>query len=194
MTKPEGKNQSTESNGISIADDASIAEVSLEALEEITIEIERACAATGRIKTQQTDGSTLDPHEAMDQGLVYTPPSDPPILPSDDPQGAKVGAGFAISMEESNPDVEQLPERVANNDLDLEEDIVTALRINSETGHLHNIKLQVHEGVVRLWGSVFSEEDIAIVEHLIRDLDGVVEVVNHLQLASVPSAEGKDIS
>ncbi|MEZ4617571.1 MAG: BON domain-containing protein [Caldilineaceae bacterium] len=159
-----------------------IVEVSLEELDELTEEHNRQADASGLIDTQHTDGSTSNPAEAEEQGLVYTPPHDPPVLPSNDLQGAEVGAGFATSMEASNPDVERLPPRVDNNDLDLEEDIATALRVNSETTHLQQIAFQVREGVAYLAGSVTSEDDIAIVEYMIRDLDGVVDVVNRLEV------------
>jgi len=162
---------------------ADIVEVSLEELEARTEELKREQDARALIDTQHTDGSTTNPVEAQKQGLVYTPPHDPPVVPSDDLQNAEVGAGFATSMEASNPDVERLPDRVDNNDLDLEEDIQTALRLNSETTHLDKVTVQVHNGVATLQGTTVSREDIAIVDQMIRDLDGVVDVVNHLQVA-----------
>jgi hypothetical protein len=133
-------------------------------------------------KTQNSDGHTYNPHLAMQQGLTYTPPTDPPVLGSDAPQGAKVAAGFAPSMEESNPDVEILPTRVDNNDLDLLENIYLALDNNSETGHLSNVKVQVNQGIVNLLGTVESEDDLARVYEIVQDLTGVVEVQNNLQV------------
>jgi hypothetical protein len=47
--------------------------------------------------TQHTDGSTHNPEEAWEQGLVYIPPEDPPVLPSDEQQGVEIAAGFAPS-------------------------------------------------------------------------------------------------
>ncbi|MEZ4869181.1 MAG: BON domain-containing protein [Caldilineaceae bacterium] len=157
-----------------------IIEVSLEELDEATEAYNREEAANELFDTQHMDGSTTDPHQAQDQGLVYTPPDDPPVVPSDDLQGAEVGVGFASSMEESNPDVEVLPPRVDNNDLDLEEDIATTLRLNSETAHLDNIKVRVRAGIAYLHGAVFSNDDIGIVQQLVEDLDGIVDVVNNL--------------
>jgi hypothetical protein len=152
---------------------------SYEELEEVTDDLrkERDLKA---IDTAHTDGSTTDPHQAQEQGLVYDPPSDPPVLPSDDPQGAEVAAGFASSMEASNPDVLDLPDRVDNQDLDLEENIQTALRNNSETSHLTDISVTVRNGIAHLNGHVVSEDDIAIVHYLVRDLDGVQDVRNNL--------------
>ncbi len=160
-----------------------IEEVSLEELEELANARRRARDADDLYDTAHTDGSTTNPYLAQQQGLVYDPPSDPPVLPSDDPEGIEIAAGFASSMEETNPDVEDLPRRVDNQDLDLEEDIYTVLHNNSETGHLHHVKAVVRNGIVHLYGTVFSNEDIAIVEYMVRDLEGVADVRNELSVA-----------
>jgi len=159
-------------------------EVSYEALTEALDELVDERVIENPIDTQHSDGSTDDPFVAQDQGLVYTPPSDPPVLPSDDPQGAEIAAGFASSMEESNPDVEVLPERVDNQDADLAEDVAVSLQNNSETSHLQDIRILVRNGIVRLRGTVFSEDDLAIVDEQIRDLDGVVDLRNELEVAA----------
>ncbi len=168
-----------------IYSDAPEVEVSYEALEELLDEMAADPVIENPIDTQHTDGSTTDPYVAQDQGLVYTPPSDPPVLPSDDWQGVEIAAGFASSMEESDPDVEDLPDRVDNQDSDLAEDVATSLRYNSETSHLHHIRILVRNGIVRLRGTVFSDDDLAIVEEQIRDLEGVIDVQNELEVAGV---------
>ncbi len=165
--------------------DAPEVEVSYEELEDVLQELEDDAVIENPIDTQHTDGSTDDPFVAQDQGLVYTPPSDPPVLPSDDLQGAEIATGFASSMEDSNPDVEDLPDRVDNQDSDLAEDIAISLRNNSETSHLHHIRILVRNGIVRLRGTVFSNEDLAIVDEQVRDLEGVVDVRNELEVAGV---------
>lgn len=131
-------------------------------------------------KTQDSDGHTLNPFVAEDQGLTYTPPTDPPTLASEDPQGAEIAAGFATSMEQTDPDVRDLPPSVDNNDLDLQDDVYLALRNNSETGHLTTVKVQVDEGVVNLIGTVESEDDIARVQTIVAGLEGVREIRNNL--------------
>jgi hypothetical protein len=42
-------------------------------------------------------GETDIAYVASDEGLTYVPPSDPPVVPSDDPQGVEVAAGFGTS-------------------------------------------------------------------------------------------------
>lgn len=88
-------------------------------------------------------------------------------------------------MEESDPDVEVLPERVDNNDLDLEDNITTALRLNSETADFDDVRVRVRDGVVYLQGTVSSEEYLAVMQGIIEDLDGVVDMVNRLHVVEL---------
>ncbi|MFN2200107.1 MAG: BON domain-containing protein [Caldilineaceae bacterium] len=162
-------------------DDPDFEVYSLEELEELAYARRRDEEADGLVDDIYGDGSTTNPQLAWEEGLVYDPPSDPPVLASDNSQGVEVAAGFASSMEEANPDVEDLPARVDNQDLDLKEDIETVLRDNSETADLDNIHVAVRNGVVRLRGTVPLEEDISIVERIVSDLDGVVSITNRLR-------------
>lgn len=128
------------------------------------------------------DDITTDPLKATEDGYPYTPPTDPPIVPSEDLEGAEVAAGFASSMEGSHPDEEILPLRVETGDLELEQHVYTVLRNNSETQNLTDIKVSVCHGVVFVRGTVQSDNDIAIVDDIVNDLDGVVGVRNYLRL------------
>jgi hypothetical protein len=167
--------------------DEPIVEVSLEEMyDEELNDPDRDLAIEELIDTQHTSGSTYNPDEAEEQGLVYTPPHDPPVIPSDRLEGVEIGIGFAQSMEDANPDEEVLPARVDNNDLDLEDNIVTALRYNSETTHLSsNIRVRVRRGVVRLYGAVLDLQDIDLVEEIVREMDGVVDVINKLEVEGI---------
>lgn len=164
--------------------DPPVEEVSFEELMELREKLESEDVSTGDlISTQDTDGSTTDPALAQEQGLVYIPPSDPPVAPSDDLQGVEIAAGFASSMEETDLDMLDLPERVDDNDSDLEDDIRTALRYNSETMHLDDVRVYVRNGIAYLRGTVVSEDDITIVDEMVRDIDAVVDVNNELEVA-----------
>lgn len=164
--------------------DPPVEEVSFEDLMELQEEWSGEDTTWGDlIDTQHTDGSTTNPQHAQDQGLVYIPPDDPPVVPSDDLQGVEIAAGFAQSMEDADLDVLDLPDRVDDNDADLEEDVRMALRYNSETQHLNDVRAYVRNGIVYLRGTVVSEDDITIVDELVRDLDSVVDVDNQLEVA-----------
>lgn len=164
--------------------DPPVEEVSFEELMERRERQQAQDVSTGDlIHTHDTDGSTTDPALAQEQGLVYIPPDDPPVVPSDDLQGVEIAAGFASSMEEADLDVLDLPDWVDDNDLDLEDDIRTALRYNSETMHLDDVRVYVRNGVAYLRGTVVSEDDITIVDEMVRDIDAVVDVDNELEVA-----------
>lgn len=136
-----------------------------------------------RYQTQRGDGSTFNPDEAHEQGLAYTPPTDPPVVPSpDEPQGVEMAAGFAPSMEDTEPDERRVPERIEDRDLDLEEQIYDLLRYNSETRHLSNIRVYVSEGVVSLFGSVPSDDDAGRAIDVIADRPEVTRVNNYLDV------------
>jgi len=144
-------------------------------------EAEKDLADLDWYDTQHGEGHTYNVSVAMDQGLVYTPPTDPPVLPDpDDPQGVQVAAGFGLSMEDSDPDVEIIPETVDDNDLDLEEDVNAMIRFNSETQHLTQVHVRVTNGVVVLFGTVPGDEDIDILVDMIEGIEGVERVLNYL--------------
>jgi hypothetical protein len=154
----------------------------LEGFEEEDVDIEEELTDEEVFDRQQDEGHTYDPYEADDQGLTYTPPTDPPVmLVDEDPTGVEVATGFALSMEETDPSVEDLPADVDNNDLDIQEDIEQALRYNSETMHLDNIHVEVSDGVVTLTGTVPTMDDLGLVYEIVYDMDGVVEVHSDLE-------------
>lgn len=149
------------------------------------VDLDEELGTEQRYKTQRSDGSTFNPDEAHEQGLVYTPPSDPPVVPSrDDPQGAEMAAGFAPSMEDTEPEARRHPDRIEDRDLDLEEKIYEVLRYNSETRHLRNIRVYVSDGVASLFGDVPAADDASRAVDLVGDLPEVSRVYNYLEVAS----------
>lgn len=146
--------------------------------------IDRDLATEQQYDTQHGSGHTHNPAEAAEQGLTYTPPSDPPVHPSDDPEGAEVAAGFSPNMEESSPDVRDLPDDVDNNDLELENDIVEMLQNNSETVDLADtVSVEVRDGVVILRGTITAENDEGRLYDIIIELPGVEDVQSELEVA-----------
>jgi hypothetical protein len=149
-------------------------------------EFERDLEDEYTIRTQHTDGSTWDPSETMsethNQGLVYTPPDDPPILPGDS-DGLQMGVGFGPSAIETNPDVLDLPEEVDNQNWDLVEDIGEMMRMSSHLHHLDDIHIEVENGVVTVRGTVETMDDLGLVESFISDMPGVVNVISEVELS-----------
>jgi hypothetical protein len=163
--------------------DPPVVEVSFEELLELQDEMEGDDTLGDIIDTAHTDGSTDNVQVAMDQGLVWDPPTDPPVVPSDDLQGVEIAAGFGSSIEDDNWEIANLPERVDDNDADLEEDLRTNLRHNSETSHLEDVRIYVRNGIVYLRGTVDYEDDISIVDEFVRDNEAVRDVDNELETA-----------
>jgi hypothetical protein len=153
-----------------------VEEVSLEELEELDDADPYDTNRGDLFDTAHTDGSTNNPDIAWQQGLVYTPPDDPPVVPSDDLQNVEIAAGFGQSIEESSPVDENFPERVENNDSDLEHRVREALRYNSETTTLDNLHVRVRDGVVMIGGTVEFDDDISLIDSVVRFIDGVVDV------------------
>jgi hypothetical protein len=157
------------------------------------VDIEEDLASEQLFDTQHGEGHTFNPYHAQDQGLTYTPPTDPPVVPSqEDPQGVEIAAGFAPSMEESEPNVRDLPPTVADSDLEIQENIYQALRYNSETAHLSDLTVQVRDGVALLHGTVTDRGDISLVYEVIHELDGVRDVRNHLEVGAWSSKSESD--
>jgi hypothetical protein len=135
-------------------------------------------AAEEIFDTQRTDGHTYNPHLAQEQGLTYTPPTDPPVVPSeDDPEGVEIAAGFGPSMEESQAG------RAKDRNRDMEEAIREALRYNSETQNLRDIRVYVTDSIVSLFGTVPLTRDIGLVASIVEELAGVSEVYSYLQVS-----------
>ena len=124
------------------------------------------------------------PPKAAEEGLSYTPGHDPATVPSErDPQSNEVAAGFAASMEETDPGVRVLPGRIERSDQEIESHVRLVLRYNSETAHLRHVSPQVEGGVVSLHGTVPTKHDIAQVYAIVSSLEGVVRLVSNLEVA-----------
>jgi hypothetical protein len=173
-------------NDYVVIDETAPVEVSLEELEDEMADRRRLrdLEVQGPVDTQHSDGSAYYSQEAEMQGLVYTPPDDPPVIPSDDLQGIEIAAGFGQALEEEDdPRPEIVPDRVANNAEDLEEKIRYILRKSSETAHLGEIDVRAESGTVYLGGTVDTLEDIDIVVNLVQEIDGVTFVEEDLEVA-----------
>jgi len=160
-----------------------VVEVSFEEILELQDELDEEDSLGDIIDTANTDGSTDNVQVAMDQGLVYDPPYDPPVVPSDDLQGVEIAAGFASSIEDDFAE-RDLPESLDEEDSEIEQDLRKALRYNSETMHLDDVRVYVRNSIAYLRGTVVDEEDISLVDEFARDLDVVDDVQNELEVIS----------
>lgn len=162
-------------------------EISLEELEEELQAHAREAEfeEDGPVDTQHGDGTAYYPLKAQQQGLVYNPPDDPPILPSDDPQGIEIAAGFGKEVVFDDPRAESTPERLAGSDWDVQARIETVLRKSSLTNQMTGVRVRVEGGVAYLSGEVETLDDIDVVCSVVQEIDGVGDVEEELIVTSL---------
>jgi hypothetical protein len=128
-----------------------------------------------------TDIATSDPFEAIESGVPYYPPEDPPTEVNGKPWDADVDNGFASSADDVPPDDDAATDRLDFSDLEIEENVKQALFMHSETSDL-SIRVQVHEGVAMLRGKVRTLDEVGLVEDIASEVAGVDEVREYLTL------------
>ncbi len=162
-------------------------EISLEELEEELQAHAREAEfeEDGPVDTQHGDGTAYYPLKAQQQGLVYIPPDDPPILPSDDLQGIEIAAGFGKEVMYDDPRAEDTPDRLAGSNWDLQARIETVLRKSSLTNQMNGVKVAVEDGTVYLSGEVETLDDIDVVCSVVQEIDGVADIEEELIVTSL---------
>ncbi len=162
-------------------------EVSLEELDESLREEERDAemAVGGPIDTQHSDGSAYYPLEAQQQGLVYIPPDDPPVLPSDDLQQVEMAAGFGKDVEFEDPRARRSPDRLKGNDWDLQAEIMSILHKSSLTNQMTDVQVRVRNGVAHLSGAVETLDDVDVVCSVVQTAPGITDVQEELIVTSL---------
>ena len=162
-------------------------EISLEELEEELQAQAREAEfdEDGPVDTQHGDGTAYYPLKAQQQGLVYIPPDEPPILPSDDLQGIEIAAGFGKDVVFDDPRGEDTPDRLAGADWDLQARVEAVLRKSSLTNQMTDIKVAVEDGIVYLSGEVETLDDIDVVCSVVQAIDGVEDVEEELIVTSL---------
>ena len=120
-------------------------------------------------------GETDDVMEAVEEGLTYVPPIDPPIVPDpDNLESIDVAAGFSLSADEldSPPDPDRNDQdRFFERDDDMTAMVRQALRADSATTHLADRLL-----IATINGSVIVRGTVDDLE----DTDNIVAVISEL--------------
>lgn len=170
-----------------ILDEFTEDEISYEELEEQLDEEERAAEfeEDGPVDTQHGDGTAYYPLKAQQQGLVYDPPDDPPILPSDDPEGIEIAAGFAKEAQFEDPRGMSTPKRLAGGDWDIQARIAAVLHKSSLTNQMTGVQVEVQDGIAYLSGKVDTLDDIDVVCSVVEQVEGVVGVEEELIVTSL---------
>ncbi|HUS15954.1 MAG TPA: BON domain-containing protein, partial [Chloroflexia bacterium] len=128
------------------------------------------------------DPGTTDVMEAVENGEVYFPPTDPVVRISDDRlDGLEVQGGFAETALDEPLEGSRQPERMKFNDEEIAENVINALRNDAYTTDL-DIDVEVVDGIVYLRGRVNSLEDVEQAEEVAGRVEGIVDVEEELDI------------
>jgi hypothetical protein len=131
------------------------------------------------------DGETDDVMEAVEEGLVYIPPTDPPTVPGGGYTDAEVASGLGTTaLDEPYDENHQASFLTADDSVSAL--VRDALRADAATAHFADrIRIETSGGVVVLRGLVDDLDDsdnaLAVAEYV----EGVVEVVDELRIRAL---------
>jgi hypothetical protein len=128
-------------------------------------------------------GETANPDVAAEEGLTWVPPIDPPVVPSESsPEGAEIAAGFGVSALDEEYDEDHHSSVLPSED-EMTSRIREAIRADSATTEFaDHLAIATRGGVVRVRGVVEDVDDSDNVLAVIERVDGVVEVIDELQV------------
>ena len=132
------------------------------------------------------EGETSDPYVAAEEGLTWVPPVDPPIVPDlDDPQGAKVAAGFGVSAEDDPFDRSHRAELLTAED-DTDARVREALLADAATSaYADSLIIGSRDGTIVVRGVVDDIDDTDNIVEVITRVTGVDEVIDELEVRGV---------
>jgi BON domain len=121
-------------------------------------------------------GETGDAEVAAEEGMTWVPPVDPPVIPSDDPGGIEIAAGFGVTGLDGQVDTEDgVSERVRE-----------ALRADAATSrYADELGIGAINGVVALRGVVDDIEDGDNVVEVASRVSGVADVIDELDVRAL---------
>jgi hypothetical protein len=130
------------------------------------------------LRSEETD----DPIEAIEEGMTYVPPIDPPTVPGDGYENAEIAAGLGVDALDEPYD-EDHHDTFLEADDEVEARVREALRADSSTTqYARRIAIEARGGIVTLRGEVDdlidSDNLLAVAEYV----DGVEEVVDELRV------------
>ena len=130
-------------------------------------------------------GETDDPDLAAEEGLTYVPPVDPPVVPSDDPQGAEVAAGFGATGIDEPIDVYHPSATLADED-EMAARVRDALRADAATSsYADSVAIGTRGRTVALRGMVDDVEDTDNMVEVVSRVAGIDNVIDELEVRAL---------
>jgi hypothetical protein len=128
-------------------------------------------------------GETSNPDVAAEEGLTYVPPIDPPVVPSETSrEGAEIAAGFGVSALDEQYDEDHNASVLPGEDEMTARIREALLADSSTTEYAEHLAIATRGGRVVVRGVVEDVDDSDNVIAVIERLDGVVEVIDELQV------------
>jgi BON domain len=130
-------------------------------------------------------GETAKPDEAAEEGMTWLAPTDPPVVPSDEPGGAAVAAGFGSTSEDEPYDLDHHAEEVPPED-EMVSRVREALRADASTSrYADEIAIGTRDGIVALRGVVDDISDGDDLLAVAQTVTGVDEVIDELDVSGL---------
>jgi BON domain-containing protein len=135
--------------------------------------------------TELRAGETQNPDVAAEEGEVWVPPMDPPVVADGDArEGVRVAAGFGTSAFDEPFDPDHHGSALPDDD-EVTERVKEALFADSRTSRLADqLAVASVGGVVAIRGVVDDVDDSDLIEEVVSEVDGVSEVRDLTDLAS----------
>jgi BON domain len=132
------------------------------------------------------DGETDDPNVASQEGLTYVPPIDPPVISApDDPQGARIAAGFGVSADDEPYDRSHQSELISGEDEMVERVRDALLADAATTGYADSLAIAARGRTVAVRGVVDDIDDSDDIVDVISRVAGVDEVIDEIEVRGV---------
>ena len=136
--------------------------------------------------TELRAGETADPQVAAEEGMTWVPPTDPPVVPSeDDPQGAQVAAGFGETSQDEPFDADHHSAALSVED-EMSARVREALRADASTSrYADNLVIGTRGSTVAIRGVVDDVDDSDNVVAVASRVSGIDEVVDELDVRAL---------
>ncbi|MDQ3871407.1 MAG: hypothetical protein M3301_07325 [Chloroflexota bacterium] len=130
-------------------------------------------------------GETDNPDVAAEEGMTYVPPIDPPVVASEDRQGAEIASGFGLSALDEPYDEDHHSDFLTTED-EMAARVRDALRADSTTTeYADRLAIGTRGRVVRVRGVVEDIDDSDNVLAVIERVAGVEDVIDELEVRAL---------
>jgi hypothetical protein len=137
------------------------------------------------VARERRAGETEDPNVAAEEGLVYVPPTDPPVVPTEGPEDLEIAAGFGMTARDEPYDDDHAARLLSAED-EMAARVRDAIRADAvTTQYADDIEIDVENGIVVLRGVVEDIDDTDALADVASAVDGVTDVRDELAVAGL---------